>query len=184
MLVATVALAAVSVWALVGMTRAQNALATAQREGSDSVEVLSAANVLLSRAQGDLSLTLVNRGTDTTDPADFTAAMRALTTPGLAARARLAIRRIPERRPIGSRSSKVADSSKPQSSGAQGVAKMSEQLSDALTGQIDAAQARFARHARDAASALSGLGLAIPLITVLAAVLSLLGLRQRINEYR
>ena len=38
--------------------------------------------------------------------------------------------------------------------------------------------------AADASSDLSGLALAIPLITILAAVLALLGLRQRINEYR
>ena len=69
------------------MVRSQNDLAAAQRHGSDSVELLSTADVLLSRAQGDLSLTLVNRGTDTTDPLDFKAAIaRALRTPGLAER--------------------------------------------------------------------------------------------------
>jgi hypothetical protein len=61
---------------------------------------------------------------------------------------------------------------------------MSEQLTGELNGQITAADARFAHAAGDAASDLNGLGLAIPLVTVLVAVLSLLGLRQRINEYR
>ena len=82
MLVATVAVAAVSVWGIVGLVSAQNALETAQRNGSDSVEALSAATVLLSRAQGDLSLALVNRGTDTTDPLDFNAVTRVLERPG------------------------------------------------------------------------------------------------------
>ena len=59
MLVATVLLAVVSVWALAGVSSEQHSLASAQRNGSDSLEALSAANVLLSRAQGDLSLALV-----------------------------------------------------------------------------------------------------------------------------
>ena len=61
---------------------------------------------------------------------------------------------------------------------------MSEKLSGELDREIGAANGRFTHAAADAASDLSGLGLAIPLITVLVAVLSLLGLRQRINEYR
>ena len=70
--------------ASIGLISEQNSLATAQRQGSDSVEVLSAANVLLSRAQGDLSLTLVNRGTDATDPDDFARGQaRCSTTSGL-----------------------------------------------------------------------------------------------------
>ena len=59
------------VWGIVALVSAQNALQTAQQKGSDSVEALSAATVLLSRAQGDLSLVLVNRGSDTR-PLDFT----------------------------------------------------------------------------------------------------------------
>lgn len=183
MLVATVALAAVSVWAVVGMISEQNALATAQRHGSDSVEMLSAANVLLSRAQGDLSLTLVNRGTDVTDPGDFTAAMRVLTHSDLANRFRAgftsydaAARAVQNLEAGGGLESAIAQSPK--------VASMAHELSGRLTGQIAAAQSRFTRSAGEAASALDGLALAIPLITVLAAVLALLGLRQRINEYR
>ena len=61
---------------------------------------------------------------------------------------------------------------------------ISEQLSRDLAQQTDAAQGRFTRAAADATSALSGLAFAIPLITVLAAALALVGLRQRINEYR
>jgi hypothetical protein len=64
------------------------------------------------------------------------------------------------------------------------TAAISYQLSNDLTGQIGTAQGRFARGASDATSALGGLALAIPVITVLAAVAALLGLRQRINEYR
>jgi hypothetical protein len=64
------------------------------------------------------------------------------------------------------------------------VAGISQGLSHRLSDEIGTAQARFTRSATDAASALDGLALAIPLIAVLAAVLALLGLRRRINEYR
>jgi hypothetical protein len=183
MLIATVALAGVSVWVLVAMTGEQNDLATSQHKGSDSVEALSAANVLLSRAQGDLSLTLVNRGNDTTDPNDFKAVKRVLTTSDLtpvsasgfasywAAAERL--ERIEGQGQLG-----VAIDQAP------GVAAISERLGSQLTDRIGAAQARFTGSARSAASALDGLALAIPLIAVLAAILAVLGLRQRINEYR
>ena len=48
------------------------------RRNSDAVETLAATKVLLSRAQSDQSLTLVNRGSDETDPADFKAVTKAL----------------------------------------------------------------------------------------------------------
>src|SRR5262249_8592430 len=158
----------VSVWAFVGMTGEQNSLATAQHKGSDPVESLSAANVLLSRAQGDLSLTLVNRGNDTTDPADFATVKRVLTTshlaPGFtsglesywAAAARL--QALQNNGQLGT----AIDQ-------APGVAAISQGLSGQLGDQIAAAQARFSHSASDAASSLSGLWLAIPLVTVLAA---------------
>jgi hypothetical protein len=183
MLIATVALVGVSLWAFVGMTSEQNALARAQHRGSDSVEALSATNVLLSRAQGDLSLTLVNRGNDTTDPLDFAAVKRALTatrlapgfTSGLASywAAANRLQRLQDNGQLGA----AIDQ-------APGVAAISQRLSGQLGDQISAAQARFERSASDAASALSGLWLAIPLVTVLAAALAFLGLRLRIIEYR
>jgi hypothetical protein len=183
MLVATVALAAVFGWALAGLIAEQNALAAAQRNGSDRVERQSAANVLLSRAQADLSLTLVNRGTDTTDLGDFVAVMRVLTRAGVAddLRAELAAydaaaRRVQRLEDRGALETALAQSPR--------VAAMSEVLRADLSRRIAAAQTHFARAANHAASALGGLALAIPLVTVLAAVLALLGLRQRINEYR
>lgn len=183
LLLATVALAGVAVWAFVGMTSEQNDLATAQHKGSDPVESLSAANVLLSRAQGDLSLTLVNRGNDTTDPKDFGVVKRVLTTsdlaPGLAsgfASYRAAAERLQRIEGQGQLGEAIDQ--------APGVAAISERLSGQLTDQIGAAQARFAGSAAGAASALDGLGLALPVIAVLAAALAVLGLRQRSNEYR
>jgi hypothetical protein len=183
MLVATVLLAVVGVWALVGVTSEQSSLAGAQRNGSDSLEALSAANVLLSRAQRDLSLTLVNRGTDQTDPLDFNAVTQVLTTSPIAAGLRS---RFASYRAAADRIQQLERQGElePAIRQLQPVATVSQKLSDQLDAEITAANARFTRAAGDAASALNGLALAIPFVTVLVAVLTLLGLRQRINEYR
>lgn len=183
MALGTLALIAVSAWAVIGLIGEQNALATARRDGSDQVELLSAANVLLSRAQGDLSLELVNRGTDTTDPEDFVKVVRVLSASGLAARigpgfaAYLAAAHRTQGLENGGQLA-LAIAQDPA------VSSISDRLSAHLVTEIGAAQDRFSGSAADAASALSGLWLAIPLITVLAAALALLGLRQRLNEYR
>jgi hypothetical protein len=183
MLIATVALAVVSVWAVVGVTSEQSALAGAQRNGSDSLESLSVANVLLSRAQRDLSIALVNRGTDQVDPLDFTAVTRVLTSSPIAAPLRS---RFASYRAAGNRVQQLENQGQlePAITQLRPVADMSQQLSNELDSEISAADARFTHAAADAASDLSGLALAIPVVTVLVAVLSLLGVRQRINEYR
>ena len=144
---------------------------------------LSAAGVLLSRAQGDLSLALVNRGTDVTDPQDFAKVRSVLLDRGLATRIGP---NFPSYLTLANRIQSL------EAGGQLGAAlaldptasNMSDQLSAGLAQRIAAAQGQFADSAADAASALSGLWLAIPLVTVLAAALALLGLRQRINEYR
>jgi hypothetical protein len=183
MLAATVVLAGVSVWALIALTSEQNSLAAAQRGGSDVVEARSAADILLSRAQGDLSLTLVNRGTDISDPLDFTAVLRVLTTGELAPRlnAGFASYWTAAKHVQGLEGGGQLEAAIRQ---APAVAAVSERLDRDLREQITVAQDRFSDDAADAASALDGLWLAIPLAAVLAAVLALLGLRQRINEYR
>ena len=50
--------------------------------------------------------------------------------------------------------------------------------------RVQSAQREFQSRAADATSSLSGLSIAIPLLTALAAVLGLLGVRQRLQEYR
>jgi hypothetical protein len=200
LVVATVAVLGVSVWGIVALVSAQNALQTAQQKGSDSVEALSAATVLLSRAQGDLSLVLVNRGTDTIDPLDFTAVSGALGRPGgliaevstLAQRAGTTTAAQRFRDEYAAYQAKAHQMSRFENGGqlttaialAPQASSISQQMSHDLAEQIDAAQGRFTRAAADATSSLDGLAFAIPLITVLAAVLALIGLRQRINEYR
>jgi hypothetical protein len=200
MLVATVAVLAIAVWGVVGLINERNSLSSAQRNGSDSVEVLSAATVLLSRAQGDLSLTLVNRGSDTVDQTDFNSVQPVLG--GLIGEISVLARRThtgaEANRLNGDYASYLAQANLIKGREKNGLlvgdrgalalepttAAISDRLSNGLNGQIRAAQERFDGTASAATSALSGLSLAIPVITVLAAVAALLGLRQRINEYR
>jgi hypothetical protein len=183
LVLATVALAAVSAWAVIGLLSEQNALATAQSKGSDSVELLSAANVLLSRAQGDLSLALVSRGTDVSDREDLTRVKHVLATSGLAGRIG---RGFPAYLSVSNRVQGLEDDGQlgPAIALEPTASNMSDDLGKGLAARTTAAQKRFTTSAADASSALSGLGLAIPLVTALAAILALLGLRQRINEYR
>ncbi|MGZ4223490.1 MAG: hypothetical protein ACXVH3_20765 [Solirubrobacteraceae bacterium] len=204
MLLATLVIAGVSVWAVVGLVGERNALSRAQRNGSDSVEVLTASRVLLSRARSDQSLTLVSRGTDETSPADFQKVMDVLSPQGgmigefthLAARtgssaaaARLAREFADYRRETAqitkldqdgridrAISLAVADAARPS--------YPATRLNADLAAQATAAQDRFRAAAADATSALSGLRFAIPALAVLAAILGLVGIRQRAREYR
>ena len=195
MVLATVALAGVSAWAVIGLISEQNSLATAQRQGSDSVELLSAANVLLSRAQGDLSLALVSRGTDATDTEDFLrgqAGARAARCKRLSALARRNPASAPPRPDypldqamIQPTTRVTAVSSDPAIALEPNPRATCPTPSARGSTRGSPPPRRASRHAAaDASSALGGLALAIPLITALAAVLALLGLRQRINEYR
>ena len=178
MLLATLVILGVSVWTVVSLLGQRNALIRAQRNGSDSVEVLTASRVLLSRAQSDQSLTLVNRGSDAISPADFDKVMNVLSPQGgiigevapLAARAgrgqdaqRLAeefadYRAQAARVSAAQKSGQipqaiqlaVADAASPSSAAAR--------LNSDLETQTNAAQTRFESQASDATSALGGAG--------------------------
>jgi hypothetical protein len=207
MLVATVLLVALSVWGVVGLVREQNALATAQRDGSDSVEVLSATRILVSRAQSDESLTLIARGGDTQHGLDFEAIMRTLGpangSGGLVGEVDALARRtgtsaaasgfatgltayLAQHGQINAfvQQGNTARASNIVAGSVASGQSPADLVSANLVHQTAAAQARFDHAAADATSALNGLSLAIPVLIVLAAALALLGLRQRINEYR
>lgn len=202
MLGATVILAGVSIWAVVGLAGEQAALLRAQRRGSDPVELLSATRVLLSRAQSDESLTLVNRGSDETDPLDFAHVMRLLAPPaGLIGQVEMLGRRTgtgldaPQlaRDFAAYRSQTDRISALEGSAGIGDAVRLAtsadsnataQRLGADLTRQIGAAQRRFASAAADATASLAGLSIALPALTVLAAGLALVGIRQRLSEYR
>jgi CHASE3 domain sensor protein len=201
-LLATVLVLAVSVWALIGVITERDALATAQRTGSDPVEVLSATRVLAARAQTDQSVTLVSRGSDQTDPLDFTKVMGTLTgrgglvieTFGLdrtrdggAAFRRLAAdftayqaeaERIASLQRSGELQAAAALASSPTAN------TITNRLDGELVAQTSAAQMRFATATADANSSLAGLSIAIPVVTAVAAALALFGLQRRLSEYR
>lgn len=200
MLLATIMLAAGSAFTLVGMVAAQDALARAQRSGSDPVEALSATRVLFSRAQTDESLILVNRGSDETDQADFNVVVRVL-APARGADGLLAEVSELDRRTAASTAALVAGFAAYRSltdriaafetrgdTSAAIDAAIGSSTGDAVTANLDAqtaaAQRRFTRAAADATSSLSGLSVALPLVIVLAAALALFGLGQRLREYR
>lgn len=200
-LLATAIFAGVAIWALVGLAGEGSALSRAQRHGSDPLELLSATSVLFSRGQSDQSLALVNRGTDPQDQADFTAVMRALAPPGgligrVSALAHQtgtgpAVRRL--ELDFSTYRAQAARVASLQASGQPGpaappaavhrLAALGEQVSDNLAGQTDAAQARFDHAAGSASSSLAGLSVLIPVLTALAALLTLFGLRERLKEY-
>jgi hypothetical protein len=208
MVIATSLVAAVGIWGVIGMVGERNALAKAQRDGSDQVEVLSAARILVSRAQSDESLTLIARGGDTTDQTDFAAVAQALGQPngdsGLVGEIRSLAQRTGTEgaasefdSALGSylaqhaRIAALADQGQTSlanevavgPAGGSGVSPADRVGAD-LASQIGAAQTRFERAAADAGSSLDGLALAIPVVFVLAALLSLYGLRMRQLEYR
>jgi hypothetical protein len=204
MLLATLVIVGVSAWAVIGLIGERNALIRAQRNGSDSVEVLTTSRVLLSRAQTDQSLTLVSRGTDDESPIDFQQVMNVLSPQGgmigeftpLAARTgsradavRLAREFADYRRDTAQITKLEQDGAIPQAI-ALAVADSARptysatRLNADLGAQAAAAHGRFQAAATDATSALSGLRFAIPALAVLAAILGWVGLRQRAREYR
>jgi hypothetical protein len=191
MLLATSVLLGVSIWAVIGFVGEQNALARSRRN-SDAVEVLAATKVLLSRAQSDQSLTLVNRGSDETDPLDFTAVTKALAPlmtevrrvgggPGAAVVAGYGSYEAQAKHVLALENGGQLSSAIARASDADTIAS---RLNLSLAAQIKAAQTRFVRSARSATSSLSGLLIAIPILTVGAAALALVGLRPRMGEYR
>jgi hypothetical protein len=206
---ATVVVVAAAAFVLVSFVTEQNALARAQRDGSDPVQVLGAARILMSNAQGDESLALAARGGGGGDQnlADFDAVATRLDGTGgcggLLGEAATMAQRTGSRAGIVGLCSNLArylgvhrqvaarendGNYKAAANLAVGLTASEAPLYDALNSglgqQIVASRQRFEGAADDATSALGGLWLAIPLLAVAVAVLALLGLRQRINEYR
>jgi hypothetical protein len=196
MVVGTVLLVVVAGWSLIALLSEGSELRSARR-ASDAVEVLSASRVLVSRAQGDEALTLVNRGSDETDPADFRVVMAALSPRGgLLSRlpsvgvARGATDRLDAdftglRTASDKLAGRVATGELPAAvASAPVTVGQADRLAGELSRDTTVAQRRFMTNASGAVSSLDGLAVAIPLLTAVAAVLALLGVRRRLGEYR
>jgi hypothetical protein len=200
-------IAALTGWVLAGLLVEQSALSRAQRNGSDAIELLAAARILVLREVADESLALVARGGGDQYLVDYDAVSRALGPPN-ASRGLLAVAAGAARRAGGGSSfdqlshdlarygtlhrriaALEADGDFASAIGlAVGAhaleAPLAAHVDQDLAQQIDAAQRRFRSSDGDSASALRGLVIGIPLLVAVAGLLAAAGLIQRINEYR
>lgn len=200
-LVAATALVVVTgAWLTIAMVRAGNAGVTAQRTGSDSVQVLSAMRILALRAQADESLALVARGGGDQYLTDFDAVAHKLDPrSGLFADAARLERRTGTdealepliagwRRFLKAHARVTALQAGGDFSGAisaaVGAPAPAADVNREFAARIAAAQRRFERSAADETSALAGVVLGIALLGALAAGLAVAGVQQRISEYR
>ena len=182
----------------------QNSLASAQRKGSDSVQLLSASRVLALRAQRDESLALIGRGSDTTSLADFDKAMVALRghSPGggVLGEAERAARRSQTARAVaGARTAlgRLEDVHRRvamrERRGDYAAAvrvyvadelPQAERLDAALEAQTRAAQQRFDADAHDATASLDWTPEVLAGLALLIAALAVRGIAVRLKEYR
>jgi hypothetical protein len=203
LVIASVALA-IAIWGVAALVDEQNSLASAQRKGSDSVQLLSASRVLALRAQRDESLALIGRGSDTTSLADFDKAMVALrgrgpgggvlgeaarvarrshSVAGVAA-ARAALARLEDvHRRVAVRERR-GDYASARRVYVNDELPQAARLDTRLEAQTRAAQERFAADASDATGALDGAPEALVGFALLIAALAVRGIAVRLREYR
>jgi hypothetical protein len=217
---ATTILLGLLAWIVVAFVVQQQALAKAQRTGSDAVELLTAARILASRAQANESIALSARGGGEGEPrlADADRGFEAVVKPigadrsgaargsgGLldaaaaiaggepgridaiydAYRRYLAShRRVVDEETRGDFTRAVQLAVNSRTDGTPSTKRAAADLNAALASEVRRAQRRFDHAASRAESALGGLQAGIPLLTVLCALLALLGVRERLEEYR
>jgi hypothetical protein len=197
---ATVALAGLVAWAAVAMSSASSSLNRAQRNGSDAVQVLSAARILWLRAQADESLGLVARGGGDQYVQDVDVVNRLLVPPrGLLGEASRLAARTGSTAAIGDLTAtwraidgEHANVARLEHNGDFKAAirantreaALGDRLNRGFGAQINAAQKRFDTAASDARTSLRGLTVGIPLLIVACVVLALVGLETRLKEYR
>ncbi len=203
---ATALLLGLAVWIGVAVAVQHDALAEAQRTGSDPVELLTATRILASRAQADESIALAARGGGEAERRleDVDRGFQTVTEPirGLLARAADASGTSTGAidRAYGRYLAAHADVIEPLKSGffdtavrlavTRGAAggpttnAAAATLNEALEREVDRARERFTAAAARADRALDGLAGAIPALTALCLLLALFGVRERLEEYR
>jgi hypothetical protein len=204
LLIATALVAGLGLWIGFGLAGEQNALSAAQRKGSDSVQLLSASRVLALRAQGDDSLALIGRGSDTRSLPDFDRTMIALrgerTGRGLLGEAQRAAERSGTPGSLGGVRASLARFERAhrrvaalENAGNYPPAVrayIDNELPEArrldadLENETRAAQQRFATNAEHANSSVGGLRVGIPLLALAVAALAVSGFSSRLKEYR
>lgn len=202
MLAASVVVVALGVWTVVALAAQAANLKQARHGGSDPIQLASSAEILLARAQVDENLALVARGSEPQHLDDF-AAVRSALGPSAGGSGLLAEA---ESYP-GSDASDIANAYTTYLQAHQSVidAENNGQFTkavslatgeasrdelpaaaaviDALNQEIQSSQANFGAKAEAASRDLRALDLGLAALVV-AAALTLLGLEQRINEYR
>jgi len=205
LVVASVIVAVLLVWMLVRFNNEQDSLVRAQRDGSDSVQVLSSARFLALQAQANANLALAERGTGQAYRDDFGHLMSTLCgsqacRAGLLGYARDLADRAGSASHVADIQAKAAAFWKKANDvvtldndgnykDAVAVATSdqtdaSQILDTAIAGESAQAQSRFDSAAHDARSGFAVLAVALTLGLLLAAVLVLVGLQPRIGEYR
>lgn len=200
LLAATAVVVVLGGWLTIAMVLSGNAGVRAQRMGSDSVQVLSAARILALRAQADESLALVARGGGDQYLSDFDAVARKLDgRTGLLAHVARLERRTGSDASVGPliagwrrflashervKTLQQRGTFAAAIRTAVGPPAPADSVNREFDARIAAAQRRFERSAGDATSALAGVTLGSTLLVALAAGLAMAGLQQRINEYR
>lgn len=201
---ATVIVVIIAGWTLGRMAAEQSALVDARRQGSDAVQVLSAMRILALRAQNDDQLVLIERGGGEQYALDYDTVMRRVRgTDGdgglLAAAERIADRRGDPARfdAVREQLAAVAEvhrAVREHDDGGDyeaavdlatgdGIATAAG-LDDALRSEIARARTELDDHASDARGGFGALVVAIPILTLVAAAVVLIGLQPRIEEYR
>jgi hypothetical protein len=197
-------------WVLVAFTIQKRETALARSTGSEPVRLLTATRSQASRAQADESVVLAERGANgQTQLRNVDSRFQALTSPigtnrsgGLLAKAagtdhsagaidaiygayhkyRVAHSRVVAQE-IGGHfdaARSLAIGRNPNAS----TKRTAAALNNALDRQVKVAQDRFRERMSRAQAALGGLATGVPVLVALSAVLALLGVRERLQEYR
>jgi hypothetical protein len=200
---ATALVLGLTIWIVAGFVIEQNRLNGARSHGSNAVQVLSQARALALRAQADESLSLVARGSGAQYVSDFDVTKNALggdhgTTGALGLAAAL-----PEppqaagalesaRTAYGDYLNLHSQITAQSETNFDNAVKLAigpavndfTTLDNQLNTAISANQQEFEAGARHARHVLGPADVGIPFFIVVAGVLAMLGLQQRINEYR
>jgi hypothetical protein len=205
LVVASVIVAVLLVWTLVRFNNEQNALVKAQRNGSDSVQLLSSARINALQAQANANIALAERGTGKAYRDEFTRLMTKLCGDRDCPGGLLAYERtVADRTDSGGRIGGIQHDAAAFWSAAQDVidtddagdysgavasalgaqAEASKTLDTSIADASSDAQVRFDDAAHDARSGFAILAVALTLGLLLAGGLVLVGLQPRIGEYR
>jgi hypothetical protein len=206
LVVATVAALASVLWLSLSWWSASDALNASDRDGSAQVALLSEARIVALQARSNEALTLVARGAGGEYEDSFQQAMTelmgegglledarreatggqaresveaAMTAGGQWQEVHAEVRRLDET--VGDYPAAVALAIGPEE---ESAGSAFSRLDTALGEGIAHGNDRFAREAEQAGSALGGVGLGLGLLTALALVGIVVGIQQRLGEYR